>query len=228
MARSMPRPSPALVAAYSFTGLAAGTYRVREVGQVGWTQTTVNPGDVSVVSGTNSTGNNFGNFQLGSLSGKKFNDVDGDGTDDGGSDAGSGRLDDSARQGCQRHRRCHDRHRPWRRPTASPVSRPARIGSAKSARSAGFKRPSIRATSPSSAARTAPDNNFGNRQLVPGIDLEKTTNGPTNSNPTAPDYDNEDSENGPGVPILTPGSTVTWTYKVTNTGETRLRIQAKS
>ena len=52
----------------------------------------------------------------------------------------------------------------------------------------------------------------------PGIDMEKTTNGPTNSNPTAPDYDNEDAENGPGVPILTPGSTVTWTYKVTNTG----------
>ena len=52
----------------------------------------------------------------------------------------------------------------------------------------------------------------------PGIDIEKTTNGPTNSNPTAPDYDNEDAANGPGVPILTPGSTVTWTYKVTNTG----------
>jgi hypothetical protein len=63
-------------------------------------------------------------------------------------------------------------------------------------------------------------NNFGNRQLVPGIDLEKTTNGPTNSNPTAPDYDNEDAENGPGVPIFTPGSPITWTYKVTNTGET--------
>ena len=55
--------------------------------------------------------------------------------------------------------------------------------------------------------------------VQPGIDMEKTTNGPTNSNPTAPDYDNEDAENGPGVPILTPGSTVTWTYKVTNTGQ---------
>ena len=48
---------------YSFTGLTAGTYRIREVGQVGWTQTTVNPGDVTVVSGTNSTGNNFGNYK---------------------------------------------------------------------------------------------------------------------------------------------------------------------
>ena len=46
---------------YSFTGLTAGVYRIREVNQAGWTQTTVNPADVTVVSGTNSTGNNFGN-----------------------------------------------------------------------------------------------------------------------------------------------------------------------
>jgi hypothetical protein len=56
------------------------------------------------------------------------------------------------------------------------------------------------------------------QQQPPGIDIEKTTNGPTNSNPTAPDYDNEDAMDGPGVPLLTPGSSVTWTYKVTNTG----------
>jgi hypothetical protein len=62
-------------------------------------------------------------------------------------------------------------------------------------------------------------NNFDNALLKPGIDIEKTTNGSTNSNPIAPDYDNEDAVNGPGVPVLTPGSTVTWTYKVTNTGE---------
>jgi hypothetical protein len=53
---------------------------------------------------------------------------------------------------------------------------------------------------------------------TPRIDIEKTTNGPSNSNPTAPDYDNEDAANGAGVPILTPGGAVTWTYKVTNTG----------
>ena len=52
----------------------------------------------------------------------------------------------------------------------------------------------------------------------PGIDIEKTTNGPTNTNPTLSDYDNEDAANGLGVPILTSGSTVVWTYKVTNTG----------
>ncbi len=52
------------------------------------------------------------------------------------------------------------------------------------------------------------------------IDIEKTTNGPSNSNSTAPDYDNEDAANGPGVPVLTPGTSVTWTYKVKNTGNT--------
>jgi len=54
---------------------------------------------------------------------------------------------------------------------------------------------------------------------LPILDIEKTTNGPTNSNPTAPDYDNEDTAGGAGVPVLTPGSVVTWTYKVTNIGD---------
>ncbi len=58
---------------------------------------------------------------------------------------------------------------------------------------------------------------------TPKIDIEKKTNGPSNSNSTAPDYDNEDAANGAGVPILTPGSTVTWTYQVTNTGNTTFK-----
>ena len=33
---------------YSFTGLTAGTYRIREWNQSGWSQTTVNPADVTV------------------------------------------------------------------------------------------------------------------------------------------------------------------------------------
>jgi hypothetical protein len=57
-------------------------------------------------------------------------------------------------------------------------------------------------------------------QLLPGIDIEKTTNGSTNTNTIAPTYDNEDAANGAGVPILTAGSDVTWTYKVTNAGNT--------
>ena len=52
----------------------------------------------------------------------------------------------------------------------------------------------------------------------PQIDIEKVSTGAPNDNPTAPDEDNEDSENGLGVPVLPPGATVTWTYRVTNTG----------
>jgi hypothetical protein len=54
----------------------------------------------------------------------------------------------------------------------------------------------------------------------PGLDIEKTTNGPSNANNVAPTYDNEDAANGAGVPLLTAGSSVTWTYRVENTGNT--------
>lgn len=57
-------------------------------------------------------------------------------------------------------------------------------------------------------------------RFTPGIDIEKTTNGPSNTNPVAPTYDNEDTAAGSGVPILTAGSSVAWTYKVANTGNT--------
>ncbi|MEG3882632.1 SdrD B-like domain-containing protein, partial [Microcoleus sp. herbarium19] len=48
---------------YSFANLGPGTYRVREVNQPGWTQTTANPADIVAVSGgTNASNINFGNF----------------------------------------------------------------------------------------------------------------------------------------------------------------------
>lgn len=48
---------------FQFTNLSAGTYRVREVLQTGWIQTTINPPDVVLV-GTNSvSGLEFGNVQ---------------------------------------------------------------------------------------------------------------------------------------------------------------------
>jgi N-acetylglutamate synthase-like GNAT family acetyltransferase len=204
---------------YSFTGLTAGVYRVREVGQAGWIQTTVNPGDVVVVSRTNSNGNDFGNFKLGAISGKKFKDIDGDGTDDGGSDPGLAgwtiELDKDANGTVD----------------ATTVTGPGGTYSFTGLTAGTYR---IREVGQPGWIQTTVNpgdvivisgtnstgNNFGNRQLVPGIDMEKTTNGPTNSNPVAPDYDNEDDEHGPGVPELTPGSTVTWTYKVTNTGQT--------
>lgn len=69
---------------YSFTNLpplpTGETYAVREVQQAGWTQTTTNPSDITIQSGENATGYNFGNFQLGKISGTKFVDVKGDDT----------------------------------------------------------------------------------------------------------------------------------------------------
>lgn len=63
---------------YSFTPVA-GTYRLREVGQGGWLQTTVNPDDIVLAAGQNVTGVNFGNFQKITISGSKFNDLNGNG-----------------------------------------------------------------------------------------------------------------------------------------------------
>jgi Ca2+-binding RTX toxin-like protein len=60
---------------YTFTGLLAGNYRVREVQQPTWTQSTTNSGAIAVTSGQDITGVNFGNFQTASISGLKFNDL---------------------------------------------------------------------------------------------------------------------------------------------------------
>ncbi|MBI3195054.1 MAG: HYR domain-containing protein, partial [Ignavibacteriae bacterium] len=69
---------------YSFGNLSVGTYTVREVAQSGWTQTTANPADITVTLGQNVTGVDFGNFQTATVSGMKFQDLDGDGTKDDG------------------------------------------------------------------------------------------------------------------------------------------------
>ncbi|MEQ9358122.1 SdrD B-like domain-containing protein [Coleofasciculus chthonoplastes] len=69
---------------YSFTDLSAGTYTIREVQQTSWLQTTTNPSAINVTSGTDTTGVDFGNFQLGTISGQKFEDSDGDGVKDAG------------------------------------------------------------------------------------------------------------------------------------------------
>jgi hypothetical protein len=62
---------------YAFANIAPGNYSVREVQQPGWTQTTPNPGPVNLTGGANITGINFGNNQLGSITGLKFNDTNG-------------------------------------------------------------------------------------------------------------------------------------------------------
>ena len=72
---------------YAFNELDAGNYTVIEVQQIGWVQTVPPlPGfySVNVSSGQNITGKNFANYQLGSISGAVFEDMDGDGLKDNG------------------------------------------------------------------------------------------------------------------------------------------------
>jgi len=52
---------------YSFTDRGPDTYRVREVIQTGWAQTSDNPSDIVAVSGTDVTGVDFGNQMRGSI-----------------------------------------------------------------------------------------------------------------------------------------------------------------
>jgi parallel beta-helix repeat protein len=63
--------------AYAFSNLGPGTYRVRQVVETGWQQTTTNPADVTASSGTNAPGLSFGNFQKITLSGRVFRDSNG-------------------------------------------------------------------------------------------------------------------------------------------------------
>lgn len=73
---------------YTFNNLTPNaTYRLREVQQTNWTQTTANPADVLVGDNQNVTGINFGNFQRGKIDGYKFNDLNGDGSWDQGEPA---------------------------------------------------------------------------------------------------------------------------------------------
>lgn len=75
---------------YSFTNLGPGSYQLSEGAQPGWTQTLpASPATYTVVpqSGQTITGNNFGNFQLISISGTKFEDLNGNGFKDGGDPA---------------------------------------------------------------------------------------------------------------------------------------------
>ncbi len=65
---------------YSFSNLGPGTYFVQEAVPPGSTQTGGNAGyTINAASGSNSTGNNFGNFSNVAITGTKFNDITGDG-----------------------------------------------------------------------------------------------------------------------------------------------------
>jgi protocatechuate 3,4-dioxygenase beta subunit len=73
---------------YRFSNLGPGTYRLREVTQLGWGQTTSNPADIPAISGTNDGNINFGDFQTANIVGFVFHDTNGNGV----LDAGEGIL----------------------------------------------------------------------------------------------------------------------------------------
>ncbi|MBI5216621.1 MAG: T9SS type A sorting domain-containing protein [Ignavibacteriae bacterium] len=68
---------------YAFNNLLPGTYTISEVVQSGWMQTTLSPSPLTVNPDDHVTGIDFGNFRLITISGQKYNDLDGDGVKDG-------------------------------------------------------------------------------------------------------------------------------------------------
>jgi hypothetical protein len=69
---------------YTFTGLAAGSYQVREALPAGWLLTGPAAGHYAVTlsAGHTASGADFGNFLAASVSGVVFNDLDNNGTQD--------------------------------------------------------------------------------------------------------------------------------------------------
>jgi hypothetical protein len=66
---------------YHFDNVGAGTYTLGEDLKNGWTQTFTPSGPFTVVSALDMTDQDFGNFQNASISGRKFNDLNGSGAD---------------------------------------------------------------------------------------------------------------------------------------------------
>lgn len=77
---------------YSFIDLNPGAYTVAEVLQAGWVQTLPdeNSQTANVVSGENTQGVDFGNFQLAQIGGQKINDLNANGTLDEGEEGLAG------------------------------------------------------------------------------------------------------------------------------------------
>jgi parallel beta-helix repeat protein len=69
---------------YTFKNVSAGTYHVREVVKSGWIETHPSAAkyDVTLSAGQIAKNKNFGNFKLGSISGMKYEDKNGNGKKD--------------------------------------------------------------------------------------------------------------------------------------------------
>jgi hypothetical protein len=66
---------------FIFSRIAAGTYHLGEVPKSGWMQTNLSGGRYTITLTSGMVWiNNFGDFKLGSISGMKFNDRDGNGS----------------------------------------------------------------------------------------------------------------------------------------------------
>lgn len=95
--------------AYSFTGLDDGTYTLCEsmVGKDGWVQTDPNPAvnngcqDVTLSDFGDSETVDFGNYQLGQVTGYKFNDTNFDGTWDQPDEPGLGEWEIKLYEACE-------------------------------------------------------------------------------------------------------------------------------
>ncbi len=69
---------------YEFTGLTAGDYTVTETQQASWTQTTADPNAITMTSGKTVSHVDFGNFHNVTITAYKYEDMNGNGTLDGG------------------------------------------------------------------------------------------------------------------------------------------------
>lgn len=67
---------------YEFTNLVLGSYEVREQTDSGWTNITPTVLPITLTAGEGDGPNNFVNFNLGQISGKKYEDLNGNGEDD--------------------------------------------------------------------------------------------------------------------------------------------------
>lgn len=203
------------VGGYSFTGLGPGTYVVKEVLTSGYVQTGgLASYTIPAISGADSLGNDFANFKQITITGIKFKDITGNSFSSDDTPLPGVTIElykDGGVVGTATTGADGSYSFPNLGPGTYFVQEVLPSGYRQTGGNAGY-------TIPATSGSDSVDNNFANELLVPGIDIEKTTNGATNTNATTPGYDNEDTPTGAGVPVLTPGTTVTWTYQVTNTG----------
>jgi VCBS repeat-containing protein len=77
---------------YAFTALTAGTYVLRAELRTGWVSTgpAANRIEITLLAEQTITNANFARFELGAISGQKFNDLDGDGIQDAGEEGLAG------------------------------------------------------------------------------------------------------------------------------------------